>query len=141
MRHTLDGLDAKKTVLLVEVGENKNLALSSRNLEGVKLAVGWLGSWNQHIPSSSDPLNVLLHDAEFGLVNGIVRSIDREYPRLDFFEIPRGIALPLASTPTDHYTCGLSHYHATTGGGANLPPLQNRQAAQARLDSRRNILR
>jgi large subunit ribosomal protein L4 len=37
MRKTLDGLDAKKTVLLVEVGENKNLDLSSRNLEGVKL--------------------------------------------------------------------------------------------------------
>jgi large subunit ribosomal protein L4 len=37
MRKTLDGLDAKKTVLLVEVGENKNLALSSRNLEGVKM--------------------------------------------------------------------------------------------------------
>jgi len=37
MRKTLDGLDIKKTVLLVEVGENKNLDLSSRNLEGVKL--------------------------------------------------------------------------------------------------------
>ncbi len=37
MRKTLDGLDAKKTVLLVEVGENKNLTLSSRNLEGVKV--------------------------------------------------------------------------------------------------------
>jgi large subunit ribosomal protein L4 len=37
MRQTLDGLDAKKTVLLVEVGENKNLTLSSRNLEGVKV--------------------------------------------------------------------------------------------------------
>lgn len=37
MRKTLDGLDAKKTVLLVDVGENKNLDLSSRNLEGVKM--------------------------------------------------------------------------------------------------------
>jgi large subunit ribosomal protein L4 len=37
MRKTLDGLDVKKTVLLVEVGENKNLDLSSRNLEGVKM--------------------------------------------------------------------------------------------------------
>lgn len=37
MRKTLDGLDAKKTVLLVEAGENKNLDLSSRNLEGVKM--------------------------------------------------------------------------------------------------------
>lgn len=37
MRKTLDGLDANTTVLLVEAGENKNLDLSSRNLEGVKL--------------------------------------------------------------------------------------------------------
>jgi large subunit ribosomal protein L4 len=37
MRKTLDGLDVNKTVLLVDNGENKNLELSSRNLEGVKL--------------------------------------------------------------------------------------------------------
>lgn len=37
MRKTLDGLDAKKTVLLVDNDDNKNLGLSSRNLEGVKL--------------------------------------------------------------------------------------------------------
>ncbi len=37
MRKTLDGLDAKRTVLLVDNGENRNLQLSSRNLEGVKL--------------------------------------------------------------------------------------------------------
>jgi large subunit ribosomal protein L4 len=37
MRKTLDGLDAKKTVLLVDNADNKNLGLSSRNLEGVKL--------------------------------------------------------------------------------------------------------
>jgi large subunit ribosomal protein L4 len=39
MRKTLDGLAVKKTVLLVEVGDNKNLTLSSRNLEGVKAVV------------------------------------------------------------------------------------------------------
>jgi large subunit ribosomal protein L4 len=37
MRKTLDGLEVSKTVLLVDNGENKNLELSSRNLEGVKL--------------------------------------------------------------------------------------------------------
>ena len=37
MRKTLDGLEIKKTVLLVDNGENRNLGLSSRNLEGVKL--------------------------------------------------------------------------------------------------------
>jgi large subunit ribosomal protein L4 len=37
MRKTLDGLEIKKTVLLVDNGDNRNLGLSSRNLEGVKL--------------------------------------------------------------------------------------------------------
>src|ERR1700722_9092247 len=34
---TLAGLDANKKVLVVETAENRNLELSSRNLEGVKL--------------------------------------------------------------------------------------------------------
>lgn len=37
MRQTLDTLDARRTVLLVENAENRNLNLSSRNLKGVKL--------------------------------------------------------------------------------------------------------
>ena len=37
MRRTLDTLEATKTVLLVDSTENRNLELSSRNLEGVKL--------------------------------------------------------------------------------------------------------
>jgi large subunit ribosomal protein L4 len=37
MRKTLDGLDASRTILLVDNSANKNLALSSRNLKGVKL--------------------------------------------------------------------------------------------------------
>lgn len=37
MRNALDGIEAKKTVLLVDNGDNRNLLLSSRNLEGVKL--------------------------------------------------------------------------------------------------------
>lgn len=37
MRQTLDVLEAKKTVLLVDNSENRNLDLSSRNLPGVKL--------------------------------------------------------------------------------------------------------
>jgi large subunit ribosomal protein L4 len=37
MRAVLDVLGAPKTVLLVDNGENRNLALGSRNLEGVKL--------------------------------------------------------------------------------------------------------
>ena len=37
MRKTLDTLEARKTVLLVDNSDNKNLALASRNLPGVKL--------------------------------------------------------------------------------------------------------
>ena len=37
MRQTLDGFEANRTVLLVDNAENRNLELSSRNLEGVKL--------------------------------------------------------------------------------------------------------
>jgi large subunit ribosomal protein L4 len=37
MRKTLDTLEIQKTVLLVDNSDNKNLQLSSRNLEGVKL--------------------------------------------------------------------------------------------------------
>jgi large subunit ribosomal protein L4 len=37
MRKTLNALEATRTVLLVDNAGNKNLELSSRNLEGVKL--------------------------------------------------------------------------------------------------------
>ena len=37
MRNALNVLKAERTVLMVDNGENRNLALSSRNLEGVKL--------------------------------------------------------------------------------------------------------
>jgi large subunit ribosomal protein L4 len=37
MRKTLDALDASRTILLVDNTANKNLALASRNLAGVKL--------------------------------------------------------------------------------------------------------
>jgi large subunit ribosomal protein L4 len=37
MRQALNSLDATRTVLLVDNGDNQNLHLSSRNLEGVKL--------------------------------------------------------------------------------------------------------
>jgi large subunit ribosomal protein L4 len=37
MRKTLDGLEASRTILLVDNSANRNLALASRNLAGVKL--------------------------------------------------------------------------------------------------------
>ena len=37
VRQVLDKLEAKRSVLLVETGENRNLTLASRNIQGVKL--------------------------------------------------------------------------------------------------------
>jgi large subunit ribosomal protein L4 len=37
MRKALDGIEASRTILLVDNSANRNLALASRNLEGVKL--------------------------------------------------------------------------------------------------------
>ena len=37
VRQVLDKLEAKRSVLLVETGENHNLTLASRNIQGVKL--------------------------------------------------------------------------------------------------------
>ena len=40
MKAVLTKLDAAKTVLLIENGENKNLSLGARNIEGVTLLAG-----------------------------------------------------------------------------------------------------
>jgi large subunit ribosomal protein L4 len=52
LRTTLDKLEAKKSALLVSHGENRNLELASRNLEGVKLTA----------PNVLQPYDVLKHD-------------------------------------------------------------------------------
>jgi large subunit ribosomal protein L4 len=52
LRQALDKLSASKSALLVSHGENRNLELASRNLEGVKLAA----------PNVLQPYDVLKHD-------------------------------------------------------------------------------
>jgi large subunit ribosomal protein L4 len=52
LRSTLGKLNGSKTALLVAHGENRNLELASRNLEGVKLAA----------PNVLQPYDVLRHD-------------------------------------------------------------------------------
>ena len=52
LRETLDKLNGTKSALLVSHGENRNLELASRNLEGVKLAA----------PNVLQPYDVLKHD-------------------------------------------------------------------------------
>jgi hypothetical protein len=52
LRSALDKLNGNKSALLVSHGENRNLELASRNLEGVKLAA----------PNVLQPYDVLKHD-------------------------------------------------------------------------------
>ena len=52
LRTALDKLNAEKTTLLVSTGENRNLELASRNLDGVKLSAS----------NSLQPYDVLRHD-------------------------------------------------------------------------------
>ena len=52
LRETLEKLKSTKSALLVSHGENRNLELASRNLEGVKLAA----------PNVLQPYDVLKHD-------------------------------------------------------------------------------
>src|SRR5579883_882117 len=52
LRATLDKLAADSTALIVDHGENRNLELASRNLDGVKLSA----------PSALQPYEVLRHD-------------------------------------------------------------------------------
>jgi len=52
LRLTLDKLNGEKSALLVAYGENRNLELASRNLEGVKLSA----------PNTLQPYEVLKHD-------------------------------------------------------------------------------
>ncbi|HVO57062.1 MAG TPA: 50S ribosomal protein L4 [Dongiaceae bacterium] len=67
----LTKLKFSKTALLVSHGENRNLELASRNLEGVKLAA----------PSALQPYEVLKHDRlvlSKDAVARLVRSLDPE---------------------------------------------------------------
>jgi large subunit ribosomal protein L4 len=59
MRKTLDGLEAKRTVLLVDNAENRNLTLASRNLTGVKL----VGSRDVNVYDLLGHSQVLLSEA------------------------------------------------------------------------------
>lgn len=52
LRTALDALNAEKTALLVSTGENRNLELASRNLDGVKLSAS----------NALQPYDVLRHD-------------------------------------------------------------------------------
>ncbi|HYK40476.1 MAG TPA: 50S ribosomal protein L4, partial [Candidatus Eremiobacteraceae bacterium] len=67
----LDKLNFAKSALLVSHGENRNLELASRNIEGVKLSA----------PNALQPYDVLKHDRlvlSKDAVARLVRSLDPE---------------------------------------------------------------
>ena len=73
LRTALDRLKAASTALLVATGENKNLELASRNLDGVKLSAS----------NSLQPYDVLRHDrlvVSKDAVARLVRALDPEHP-------------------------------------------------------------
>jgi ribosomal protein L4 len=68
---TLGKLSFRKSALLVSYGENRNLELASRNLEGVKLSA----------PNALQPYEVLKHDRlvlSKDAVARLVRTLDPE---------------------------------------------------------------
>ena len=73
LRTALDKLNAEKTALLVAHGDNKNLELASRNLDGVKLSAS----------HTLQPYDVLRHDrlvVSKDAVARLVRALDPEHP-------------------------------------------------------------
>ncbi|HVM74044.1 MAG TPA: 50S ribosomal protein L4 [Candidatus Saccharimonadales bacterium] len=73
LRTALDKLNAAKTALLVAVGDNKNLELASRNLDGVKLSA----------TNALQPYDVLRHDrlvVSKDAIARLVRALDPEHP-------------------------------------------------------------
>jgi large subunit ribosomal protein L4 len=71
LRSALDKLNGEKTILLVEIGENRNLQLASRNLDGVKLVA----------PNVLQPYDLLRHDrliCSKDAASRLSRSLDPE---------------------------------------------------------------
>src|ERR1041385_7681019 len=84
---TLENLNFTKSALLVSHGENRNLELASRNLEGVKLSA----------PNALQPYEVLKHDRLLlskDAVARLARSLDPEKKRVWFRDVE-----PLARRP------------------------------------------
>jgi large subunit ribosomal protein L4 len=75
LRTALDKLNAVSSALLVATGENKNLEMASRNLDGVKLSAS----------NSLQPYDVLRHDrvvVSKDAVARLVRALDPEHPSI-----------------------------------------------------------
>jgi large subunit ribosomal protein L4 len=85
---TLGKLSFTKSALLVAHGENRNLELASRNLEGVKLSA----------PNALQPYEVLKHDRLLlskDAVARLVRSLDPEKAPIDVPDVETIAAAPV----------------------------------------------
>jgi large subunit ribosomal protein L4 len=85
---TLEKLSFTKSALLVAHGENRNLELASRNLEGVKLSA----------PNALQPYEVLKHDRLLlskDAVARLVRSLDPEKTPIEVPDVETIAAAPV----------------------------------------------
>ena len=101
LRLALGKLNAEKTTLLVANGENRNLELASRNLEGVKLSAS----------NALQPYDVLRHDRlvlSKDAVARLVRTLDPDSPTVQALHVesiapapaPKKEAAPKAAAKT-----------------------------------------
>jgi large subunit ribosomal protein L4 len=73
LRTALDKLNAERTALLVATGDNRNLELASRNLDGVKISA----------TNALQPYDVLRHDRlvlSKDAIARLVRALDPQHP-------------------------------------------------------------
>jgi large subunit ribosomal protein L4 len=75
---TLEKLSFRKSALLVAYGENRNLELASRNLEGVKLSA----------PNALQPYEVLKHDRLVLSKDAVARLVHSLDPEAKPVEVP-----------------------------------------------------
>ena len=89
LRMALDKLNADKTALLVNHGQNRNLELASRNLEGVKVSAS----------SVLQPYDVLRHDRLVVSKDAAARLVRTLDPNYDPGQAPQVEAIAPAAAP------------------------------------------
>ena len=89
LRTALDKLNADKTALLVAHGENRNLELASRNLEGVKLTAS----------NALQPYDVLRHDRLVVSKDAAARLIRTLDPNHELVQAPHVESIAPAPAP------------------------------------------
>ena len=89
LRSTLDKLNGTKSTLLVSHGENRNLELASRNLDGVKLVA----------PNVLQPYDLLKHDLLVLSKNAVARLSRSLHPEPETLPVPDVAEITPAAEP------------------------------------------